>query len=152
MTFFWLVRFSDEFTGLITDIRIPKSKIRHVLNNLILEVKNITKEVNSPEGLLTIVEDINLVVEKDKSISLVGPSGSGKSTLIKTINALEPFQQGEIFIDGVAVHDPRTDMPKLAKVSAWTFRFQLCANTVPDACMTKPPKMRATFATIPIIG
>ena len=42
-----------------------------------------------------------------------GPSGSGKSTLIKTVNALEPFQQGEIFVDGVNVGDPKTDLPKL---------------------------------------
>ena len=52
------------------------------MKDLILEVRNITKEVNSPEGLLTIVKDINLSVEKGKPISLVGPSGSGKTTLV----------------------------------------------------------------------
>ena len=52
-------------------------------------------------------------IEKGEVVVVCGPSGSGKSTLIKTINALEPFQKGEIFVDGQAVHDPKTDLPKL---------------------------------------
>ena len=59
------------------------------MKNLILEVKNITKEVNSPEGLLTIVKDINLTVEHGKPISLVGPSGSGKTTLLAIMAGLD---------------------------------------------------------------
>ena len=59
------------------------------MKNLILEVKNITKEVNSPEGLLTIVKDINLTVEQGKPISLVGPSGSGKTTLLAIMAGLD---------------------------------------------------------------
>ena len=58
------------------------------MKNLILEVNNITKEVNSPEGLLTIVKDINLTVEQGKPISLVGPSGSGKTTLLAIMAGL----------------------------------------------------------------
>ena len=65
-----------------TDSKITKNTNRRKLKDLILEVKNITKEVNSPEGLLTIVKDINLSVEQGKPISLVGPSGSGKTTLL----------------------------------------------------------------------
>src|SRR4029434_6094258 len=41
------------------------------------------------------------------------PSGSGKSTLIKCVNGLEPFQAGEVRVDGVSVGDPRTDLPQL---------------------------------------
>ena len=59
------------------------------MKNLILEVKNITKEVNSPEGPLTIVKDINLTVEQGKPISLVGPSGSGKTTLLAIMAGLD---------------------------------------------------------------
>ena len=59
------------------------------MKNLILEVNNITKEVNSPEGLLTIVKDINLTVEQGKPISLVGPSGSGKTTLLAIMAGLD---------------------------------------------------------------
>ena len=57
---------------------------------------------------------------------ICGPSGSGKSTLIKTINALEPIQSGEIFVDGVAVHDPKTDLPKLRSTVGMVFQnFEL---------------------------
>ena len=43
----------------------------------------------------------------------VRPSGSGKSTLIKTVNALEPFQKGDILVDGTSVGDPKTNLPRL---------------------------------------
>jgi glutamate/aspartate transport system ATP-binding protein len=59
-------------------------------------------------------------------VVVCGPSGSGKSTLIKTINALEPVQQGEIWVDGIAVHDPSTDLPKLRSRVGMVFQhFEL---------------------------
>ncbi len=79
----------DEFTDKESDSRILKNKVKEILKNLILELKNITKEVNSPEGLLTIVKDINLTVEQGKPISLVGPSGSGKTTLLAIMAGLD---------------------------------------------------------------
>src|SRR6201990_2795344 len=55
-----------------------------------------------------------------------GPSGSGKSTLIKCVNALEPFQKGEILVDGIKVNDPRTDLPALrARVGMVFQHFEL---------------------------
>ena len=55
-----------------------------------------------------------------------GPSGSGKSTLIKCVNALEPFQGGEIILDGIKVNDPKTDLPKLrARVGMVFQHFEL---------------------------
>ncbi len=57
---------------------------------------------------------------------ICGPSGSGKSTLIKTINALEPFQAGEISVDGIALHDPKTNLPKLRSRVGMVFQhFEL---------------------------
>ena len=70
------------------------------MNNLILEVKNITKEVNSPEGLLTIVKDINLSVEQGKPVSLVGPSGSGKTTLLAIMAGLDLPTAGTVRLLG----------------------------------------------------
>jgi ABC-type cobalamin/Fe3+-siderophores transport system ATPase subunit len=46
-------------------------------------------------------------------VVVCGPSGSGKSTLIKTVNALEPFQKGDIVVNGTSIADPKTDLPKL---------------------------------------
>ena len=55
-----------------------------------------------------------------------GPSGSGKSTLIKCVNALEPFQNGEISIEGVKVNDPKTNLPALrARVGMVFQHFEL---------------------------
>ena len=57
---------------------------------------------------------------------ICGPSGSGKSTLIKTINALEPFQAGEISVDGIALHDPKTNLPQLRSRVGMVFQhFEL---------------------------
>ena len=60
ITFLFNDKLSDEFTENETKSKIAAKLPRHPLKDLILEVKNITKEVNSPEGLLTIVKDINL--------------------------------------------------------------------------------------------
>ncbi|MBP8795046.1 MAG: amino acid ABC transporter ATP-binding protein, partial [Brachymonas sp.] len=54
------------------------------------------------------------------------PSGSGKSTLIKTVNGLEPIQQGEITVNGVKVNDPSTNLPKLRSHVGMVFQhFEL---------------------------
>ena len=63
---------------------------------------------------------------KAEVIVVCGPSGSGKSTLIKTVNALEPFQKGDIVVDGIKVNDPSTDLPKLrARVGMVFQHFEL---------------------------
>ncbi len=55
-----------------------------------------------------------------------GPSGSGKSTLIKTVNALEPFQKGDIVVDGISIADPKTHLPTLrARVGMVFQHFEL---------------------------
>lgn len=47
--------------------------------------------------------------EKGEVVVVCGPSGSGKSTLIKTVNGLEPVQQGQIIVDGTVVNDKKTN-------------------------------------------
>jgi len=65
-------------------------------------------------------------VEKGEVVVVCGPSGSGKSTLIKCVNALEPFQQGDIFVEGVKVNDPATNLPKLRSRIGMVFQnFEL---------------------------
>ena len=70
------------------------------MKDRILKVENITKEVNSPEGLLTIVKDINLSVEQGKPVSLVGPSGSGKTTLLAIMAGLDLPTAGTVRLLG----------------------------------------------------
>jgi glutamate/aspartate transport system ATP-binding protein len=72
------------------------------------------------------LKDCTTSVARGEVVVVCGPSGSGKSTLIKCVNALEPFQQGDIAIDGVKVNDPRTDLPKLrARVGMVFQHFEL---------------------------
>src|SRR5436305_3312592 len=65
-------------------------------------------------------------VAKGEVVVVCGPSGSGKSTLIKCVNGLEPFERGEIVVDGVSVGDPRTNLPKLrARIGMVFQHFEL---------------------------
>ena len=97
--------FSEEFTAEVTKSKIPENAIKNPLKDLILEVKDITKEVNSPEGLLTIVNNINLSVESGKPISLVGPSGSGKTTLLAIMAGLDLPTKGSVSLLGSVITD-----------------------------------------------
>ena len=64
----------------------------------LLKAKNITKEVNSPEGVLTIVSDINLAVHQGQAISIVGPSGSGKTSLLAILAGLDLPSKGQVWL------------------------------------------------------
>ncbi len=74
-----------------------------------IEMKNVSKRY----GEFQVLTECSTQVEKGEVIVVCGPSGSGKSTLIKCVNGLEPFQQGEVIINGISVGDPKTDLPKL---------------------------------------
>lgn len=64
--------------------------------------------------------------KKGEVVVVCGPSGSGKSTLIKTVNGLEPVQQGEITVDGIVVNDKKTDLAKLRSRVGMVFQhFEL---------------------------
>ena len=87
-----------------------------------IEIKNISKWY----GNFQVLKNCSVNVEKGEVVVVCGPSGSGKSTLIKTVNALEPFQQGEIIVDGISVGDPKTDLPKLRSRVGMVFQhFEL---------------------------
>ena len=65
------------------------------------------KNVNKSFGDHQVLTDVSLEVPKSNVIALIGPSGAGKSTLIRTINALEPVDNGEITVDGTSIHDKK---------------------------------------------
>ena len=74
-----------------------------------VELKSVVKRY----GQNTVLQDVDLSIEKGEIIAVIGRSGSGKSTLLRCINGLEPVQSGEVWVDGVAVHDPRADLRAL---------------------------------------
>ncbi len=87
-----------------------------------IEMKNVGKWY----GTFQVLAECSTRVEKGEVIVVCGPSGSGKSTLIKCVNGLEPFQQGEVFVNGTSVGDPKTDLPRLrARVGMVFQHFEL---------------------------
>lgn len=77
-------------------------------------------------GQFQVLNDCTTSVDRGEVIVVCGPSGSGKSTLIKCVNGLEPFQQGEIRVDGTSVGAAGVDLPKLrAKVGMVFQHFEL---------------------------
>jgi ABC-type polar amino acid transport system ATPase subunit len=73
-------------------------------------------------GSLHVLDDVNLEVDHGAVVVIAGPSGAGKSTLIRCVNRLETFQSGEIVVDGVPVHDPRSDVNKLREEIGMVFQ------------------------------
>ncbi len=70
--------------------------------------------------------DCSTSVKKGEVVVVCGPSGSGKSTLIKTVNGLEPVQQGEITVNGIVVNSKKTDLAKLRSKVGMVFQhFEL---------------------------
>jgi len=77
-------------------------------------------------GRVQVLAGCTTHVDKGEVVVVCGPSGSGKSTLIKCANGLEPFQGGEIVVDGISVGDARTDLPRLRSRVGMVFQhFEL---------------------------
>ena len=92
------------------------------MNKKMIELKNVSKWY----GKFQVLSDCTTRVAKGDVVVICGPSGSGKSTLIKTVNGLEPFQQGKVMVDGISVGDPKTDLPKLrARIGMVFQNFEL---------------------------
>jgi glutamate/aspartate transport system ATP-binding protein len=106
-----------------------------------IEIKNISKWY----GTFQVLTQCSTHVGKGEVVVVCGPSGSGKSTLIKCVNGLEPFQKGEIRVDGISVGDPKTDLPKLrARIGMVFQNFELFPH------MTV--KQNLTLAQVKVLG
>ena len=87
-----------------------------------IDIKNISKWY----GSFQVLTDCTTTINKGDVVVVCGPSGSGKSTLIKTVNALEPIQQGDIVGDGTSITDKKTNLPKLRSRVGMVFQhFEL---------------------------
>ena len=84
------------------------------------------RDVSKYYGDFQVLDGCTTEVRKGEVIVVCGPSGSGKSTLIKCVNGLEPFQKGEIVVDGVSVGDSKTDLIMLRSRVGMVFQhFEL---------------------------
>jgi glutamate/aspartate transport system ATP-binding protein len=87
-----------------------------------IEFKNVSKYY----GSFQVLKDCTTKVEKGEVVVVCGPSGSGKSTLIKCVNGLEPFQAGEIIVNGQSVGAKETNLPRLRSMIGMVFQhFEL---------------------------
>jgi glutamate/aspartate transport system ATP-binding protein len=106
-----------------------------------IEIKNVSKWY----GSFQVLTDCTTAISKGEVVVVCGPSGSGKSTLIKTVNALEPFQKGDVVVDGISVTDPKTNLPKLRSRVGMVFQhFEL----FPHLSVTE----NLTIAQIKVLG
>jgi glutamate/aspartate transport system ATP-binding protein len=98
-----------------------------------IDIKNVSKWY----GSFQVLTDCTTNIEKGEVVVVCGPSGSGKSTLIKTVNALEPFQKGDITVDGISIADPKTNLPKLRSKCGMVFQhFELFPHLTVTANLT----------------
>lgn len=87
-----------------------------------IELKNVSKWY----GDFQVLDGCSTSVGKGDVVVVCGPSGSGKSTLIKCVNGLEPFQKGEVHVDGISVGDKATNLPLLRSRIGMVFQnFEL---------------------------
>jgi ABC-type polar amino acid transport system ATPase subunit len=100
--------------------------------------------VNKWFGKKQVLKNASLRVNAGEVIVICGPSGSGKSTLIRTINKLEPIQQGQIIVDGFSLSDPKTNLSKLRAEIGMVFQhFNLYPHkTALQNIMLAPLKVR----------
>src|ERR1700761_9166145 len=87
-----------------------------------IDIKNVSKWY----GPVQVLNNCSVSIDKGDVVVVCGPSGSGKSTLIKTVNALEPIQKGDIVVDGTSITDRKTNLPKLRSRVGMVFQhFEL---------------------------
>jgi len=91
---------------------------------MIIKTRNLTKKVSSEEGELIILNDINLELEKEKSLAVVGPSGSGKSTLLGLLAGLDSPTSGEVFLNNRPLHELNEDQRAKVRKENVGFVFQ----------------------------
>ena len=92
--------------------------------NVVLEAQQVSKQVSSPEGSLTILSNVSFSIDKGDSIAVVGASGSGKSTLLALLAGLDLPTEGEIWLDGVNLTNLDEDGRAAIRAANVGFVFQ----------------------------
>ncbi|MFD2210744.1 amino acid ABC transporter ATP-binding protein [Virgibacillus halophilus] len=95
-------------------------------------------------GELEVLKGIDYEIKEKEIICVIGPSGSGKSTFLRCINLLENITAGSVFIDGVKVNDPRTNINDIRKEVGMVFQqFNLFPHMkVLDNITVSPRKVK----------
>jgi glutamate/aspartate transport system ATP-binding protein len=111
------------------------------MSETMIDIQNVSKWY----GSFQVLTDCTTNIKKGEVVVVCGPSGSGKSTLIKCVNALEPFQKGDVVVNGTSIADPKTNLPKLRAHVGMVFQhFEL----FPHLTVTE----NLTLAQIQVLG
>ncbi|MDO4454318.1 MAG: amino acid ABC transporter ATP-binding protein [Eubacteriales bacterium] len=105
-----------------------------------IEVKGLKKSFHD----LKVLNGIDYKIEQGEKIVILGPSGSGKSTFLRCLNLLEEPTEGEIWVDGVNITDPRSDIDKMRQRMGMVFQhFNLFPHkTVLENITFAPVKLK----------
>ena len=90
----------------------------------VLEALELTKEVSSPEGSLTILNDVSFTIREGESVAVVGPSGAGKSTLLALLAGLDLPTRGHVVLNGANLSELDEDGRALVRADSVGFVFQ----------------------------
>ena len=90
----------------------------------VLAAHNVSKEVSSPEGSLTILDDVSFNVSAGESIAVVGPSGAGKSTLLALLAGLDLPTNGHVVLNGANLSELDEDGRAIVRAESVGFVFQ----------------------------
>lgn len=109
-------------------------------DKIMVSFKNVHKHFKD----LHVINGVNLDIRQGEVVVVCGPSGSGKSTLIRTVNQLETIESGEIWVDGVNITDPKTDLNKIRTEVGFVFQhFNLYPHlSVLDNITLSPIKVK----------
>jgi ABC-type polar amino acid transport system ATPase subunit len=102
------------------------------------------EHVSKSFGQLEVLHDISMEIRRGEVVAIVGPSGSGKSTLLRCINRLEEPSSGRVWVDGVEVTSPRTNIAAVRQKIGMVFQhFHLFPHmTVMENMTYAPMKVR----------
>ena len=89
-----------------------------------LQAQQLTKEVSSPEGTLTILNDVSFTINAGESVAVVGPSGAGKSTLLALLAGLDLPTRGHVELNGTNLSSLDEDGRALLRADNVGFVFQ----------------------------